>query len=707
MKKSRFLLVILSVIMMIACLIVLSSCDEEDAVTKISSAEIKDGNVTVKATLDESYSENHSGEKLYLLALSSVDSEKSLESAEVVAESKVNRKMTFKFPLLGENGNSRVASAFVLAEKRTDGYSAITSFAYISNPEAVADGAKKANATSGIKGYCSEDIYGSRLLGAEHILIEAEMNKLILAEFEKDAIKFNFDGVSYYYDKDELEKLDKLIDDANAAKMRIYFRTLLRASEDDSLSFLYFDRTKSADGYLPDLSDERAVRYVKAFYAFLASRYPVSDFIIGEKVNDFGNFCNAGKLTSEEFELMYSFWARISHQMLRSVNSSATVYIPVDNSWRIDASSAKVGAKVFLSRFADKARDEGDYGYAVSLSLGDGDDLNALLSGKGQDYSKVGVTNLSDITKFLEGTDMRYKSDRRDVIIDSLYLSTNIDEKDRASYYTYAYYAACESGFDAFFYSSSVYTEENKRSDLYYAMLMCGSSLNSQLSDYTDSIPEVRIPDFDSYVLSNLTYAQSASLNISDKLMNNKNPVPVSLDDFYAGGGVYNIQGKLNETAEGSYLSWVMCADASKFTGAASAIDIPTEDIIKSGYFGLTMSADKQCSVSLMLSAGNNTYIGETTVSRGEKTYFFDISAFAKKVKASEKITVSVCILPCGDDDVSLEIRSMSLYGSSGVDAQTVTVIVVVAVIILALLALIVLLVVKRKKKAAHRPSDK
>ncbi|MGM9644237.1 MAG: DUF5722 domain-containing protein [Eubacteriales bacterium] len=706
MKKSRYLLVFLSVILMIACLTVLSSCDEEDSVTKISSAEIKDGNVTVKATLDESYSEKHSGEKLYLLALSSMDGEKSLDSAEVVAESKVNRKMTFKFPLSGENGASRVASAFVLAEKTSDGYSAITSFAYISNPEAVADGAKNANATSGIKGYLSEDIYGSRLLGAEHILIEAEMNKLILEDFKKDAIRFNLDGVSYYYDKNEVEKLDKLIDDANSAKMRIYFRTVLRESENDALSFLYFDRAKSADGYLPNLSDERAVRYVKAFYAFLASRYPVSDFIIGERVNDFGNFCNADKLTSEEFEMMYSFWARISHQMLRSVNSSATVYIPVDNSWRIDASAAKVGVKVFLSRFADKARDEGDYGYAVSLSLGDGDDLDALLSGKGQDYSKIGVTNLSDITKFLEGTDMRYKSDRRNIIIDSLSLSTDIDEKDRASYYTYAYYAACESGFDAFFYSSSVYTEENKRSDLYYAMLMCGSSLNSQLSDYTDSIPEVRIPDFDSYISNNLTYAQSASLNISDKLQKDNKPLSVSPDKLYAGGDVYNIQGKLNDNGKECYLSWIIGADASRRTGAVSAIDISAEDIIKSGYIGLTMSADKQCSVSLMLSAGDNTYIGETTVSHGEKTYFFDISAFAKNVKASEKISLSVCILPCGDDDVSLEIRNMSLYGSSGVGAQTVIVIVVVAVIILALLALIVLLVVKRKKKAARRSSD-
>ena len=706
MKKNRFLLIFMSVIMIITCLTILSSCDEEAGVTKISSAEIKDGNVTVKATLDESYSEKHSGEKLYLLALSSMDSDKSLDSAEVVAESKVNRKMTFKFPLSGENGTSRVASALVLAEKTSDGYSAITSFAYISNPEVLADGAKGANAVSGIKGYLSEDIYGSRLLGAEHILIEAEMNRLILEDYAKDAVKFNFDGVSYYYDKDEVEKLDKLIIDANSAKMRIYFRTVLRKGENDTLSFLYFNRAKDSDGYLPNLSDERAVRYVKAFYAFLASRYSVSDFIIGERVNDFGNFCNAGKLTSEEFELMYSFWARISYQMLRSVNSSATIYIPVDNSWRIDTSSAKVGAKVFLSRFADKAREEGDYGYAVSLGLGNGDDLDALLSGKGQDYSKIGVTNLSDLTKFLEGTDMRYKSDRRDIIIDSLSLSADIDEKDRASYYTYAYYAACESGFDAFFYSSSVYTEENKRSDLYYAMLMCGSSLNSQLSDYTDSIPEVRIPDFDSYISNNLTYAQSASLNIGDKLQNSKKTVPVSLDNLYAGGGVYNIQGKLNDNGKECYLSWIIGADATQYTGAASAIDIPAEDIIRSGYIGLTMSADKQCSVSLMLSAGDNTYIGETTVSHGEKTYFFDISAFAKNVKASEKITLSVCIPPC-EDDVSLEIRSMSIYGSSGVDTQTVIVIVVVAVIILALLALMVLLVVKRKKKAANRSGNK
>ena len=297
---------------------------------------------------------------------------------------------------------------------------------------------------------------------------------------------------------------------------------------------------------------------------------------------------------------------------------------------------------------------------------------------------------------------MRYRSDKRDVIIDSLSLSTDIDEKDRASYYTYAYYAACESGFDAFFYSSSVYSEENKKSDLYYAMLMCGSSLNSQLDDYTASIPGVRVPNFDSYVSNKLTYAQSAKLNIDEKPMKSKSTVFLSVDSLSAGGGVYNIQGKLNEKDDTSYISWVIDADTSKQTGAVSAVDISAKEIIQSGYIGLTMSADRQCSVSIMISVGDNTYIGETAASSGERTYYFDISDFSKNVKTNENLSLAI-LIPSNQDDVSLEISEISLYGSSGSGTQTVIVIVVVAAIALAVAGLIALLVIKRKKK--NKPS--
>ncbi len=708
MKKRKFLLAALSIIMIITCIAALSACsDDGDATTKISSVELKDDTVTVKATLEASYAENHSGDRLYLLAVSSTDADGSLELAEVVSDSKAKSKMTFKFPLVSDSGMSRIACAFVLAEKATDGYSPITSFAYISNPESSAYSEKTANSASGIKGYLTEDIYASKLLGAEHILLEAEMNKLILEDHVKDAVRFNYDGISYYYNTSEVERLDKLAEDANNAGMRTYIRTVLRKSEDDSLSFLYCKKAKDdALGYLPDLSDEKSVRYIKAFYAFLASRYDVSDFIIGERVNDFATYCNAGRLTSDEFETMYSFWARLSHQMLRSVNSVARIYIPVDNAWRVDTSASRVGAKVFLSRFADKARAEGDFDYSIALSLTEGSDLSSLISGQDHEYSHIGVATLSDLTKFLENTEMRYKSEKRSAIIDSLSLSADIKEKDRAAYYTCAYYTAIEHGFDAFFYSSFPYNAAGERADLYYAMLMCGSSLNSQLDDYTSSIDDITIPDFDSHISNNLTYEQSAELDIDDAIQKKKKPLSLPLNSMTAGGGVYNIQGKYNEGEDEPYISWIVDADLSKCGGAVSAFGIDASDITGSQYIGVTMSSDNDALAAVVISVGNNTFIGETSVSDIEKTYYFDISKFAKDGKSAEELSISVCLLSSDEDEVSLEIRELSLYGTSSADSEKIIIIVVVAVIILALVGVIVLLVVKRKKKSTAKQNS-
>ena len=103
-----------------------------------------------------------------------------------------------------------------------------------------------------------------------------------------------------------------------------------------------------------------------------------------------------------------------------------------------------------------------------------------------------------------------------------------------------------------------------------------------------------------------------------------------------------------------------------------------------------------------MISVGDNTYIGETAASSGERTYYFDISDFSKNVKTNENLSLAI-LIPSNQDDVSLEISEISLYGSSGSGTQTVIVIVVVAAIALAVAGLIALLVIKRKKK--NKPS--
>ncbi len=707
MRKTRILFSILIVAaMLISALLLVACSDDGELVTKISSVELKDGRITLKATLDQSYADAHAKDTLYILALPALQPSGALDGAYSVAESKAKTKMTFKFSLENELGGSRIADAFVLAEKNGEKFSALTEPFYISNPESLAEDSHSPAATYGIKGLLTADIPGAELLGGEHILIEAEMDKLILEDYSPDAVRFNFGNLTYFYNKDEVERLDKLIEDAELAGLRIYFRTILSYDAEDESEgyapdFLFISKKQQAEGYLPDLSSERTVRYIKAFYAFLASRYNVSDYIIGEQVNNYSKYCNADKLTSEEFEEMYAFWARISNQVLKSVNSSAKIYVSTDHNWKSDGSGGLIGSQAFLSRFADSAKKSGDYDYAVALNLGEGDDLPALLKGSGYDYSKLGVTNLSELSDFIDKSEMRYKSERRNMIIDGLALDSDISGKNRAAYYTFAYYAAVEQGFGAFIYSDTLYGEDHSREDLYFAFLMCGSSMNSQLSGYTDKLPDAHIPDFNQYISNNLKYIQSAKTEIHEQVAKNKKAFPVSLSEFAAVGSTKNLQGRL----EGDRQAWSFSADLDGFTGAISSQGITAEDIIGSHYVGITLDDDiGGHTLGLIIkndssATERHTFIGECKTDGGEATYYFDISEFSKGVNSSDSLCLVICLLPDGDGDATVEICELALYGASPSATETVVIIVAVVIIAAVLVGLIVLLVVKRKKK--------
>ncbi len=711
--KIKFVSLLL-LLLLLSCTFFLAACsDGENASTGISSAEVKDGNVTLKATLDTSYTEAHSGGKLYILALTSIDPEGATDAAIPVAESKIKSKMTFKFSLYDDNGASRIACAFVLAEKSGESYSALTDPYYISNPESVASKNSNGNSADGIKGFSTEDVYGSRLVGADRVLFEARMDRFVLEDFEKGAVRFDLDGVSYYYDADEVERLDRLCADADAVGMRIYLRTTLGKKQaedwdDDTLSFLYCKGSSGdAEGYLPDLSNERAVRYVKAFYAFLASRYDVSEFLIGERVNNYSKYCNAGSLTSDEFEAMYSFWARLAYQMLRSVNSSASVVIPVDDAWRIDATSGRLGAKIFLTRFADSAKKSGDYGYLAAVNLCEANDISSLLSQKESDLSDIGAENLSDVVKFIETADMRYKGERRSVMIDGLTLPTDkFNEIESAAYYTAVYYAAAASGFDAFFCSSSPCLDGENKNEFYYATVMCGTDLNSQLSQYTDVIKKISIPDFDDYVTDKLTYAQSASRDVDDSVKKNRGELELDVSMLTVGGGAYDIQGKLSDTSDVKQVSLLIRSDSSVGMAAVTAVDIPAKDVIDSGYIALTMSSPDASAAAVIISANGRTFIGETEITSSSDTYYFDILGFTENADESDSLTVTVCFISEKEGEVEAEISEIFLCGSSGNGFEAIITVIIVVIVILLLIGLIVLLVFRRKKNARAKDSS-
>lgn len=697
MKRSKTLLCIAFIALILLSVAIFAACEEKEYVTGISSVEIKDDTVTIKATLDEAYASDHSKDTVYILALDEMQPDGSLKGAEVVAEAKAKKSMSFKFSLVDGIGASRVACAFVLAEKNGEKYSALTNFAYITNPEAVAQKNEGPKSTTGIQGIVSNDPVGAAVIGAEHMIVEANMADLILEEFDPDAIRFNYENITYFYDKDEVESLDSLFSDAYMAGTRVYIRTV----------YVKVEKNKNPKQMLPDLSSGEGVRLTRAFYAFLASRYSAADYIIGDRVNKYGEYSYNDALEAEEFERMYSFWARIANNVLKSVNSSAKVYIPVDNSWKSDGQNGVIGAQAFLSHFASSAKACGDYNYAVAINLGDGDDLTALLKDEGYNYSKLGAINLSEFSDFIDKSEMRYKSEKRDMIIDGLDLSSVKDSKNSAAYYTLAYYTAAENGFDAFVYSGELYGRAYSRGALYFAYMMCGSSMNAQLADYTDRLVGAYVPSFEEHITNNLTYVQTAVTDIKSQIEKQKKDFPVALSDFAVVGDVSNYQGILDENG----VSWLLEADLESSYGGIMTTNIPAKDIVSSGYIGVTLdSADNRTLCVLLKNedAGAQTYsfVGECRTLGGKNTYYFDISDFTEGVEASDEITLAVCFVPDGDDGASAEIVDISLYGVSASDTETTIIIIVVVVILAALIGLIVLLVVKRKKKASAHNED-
>ena len=100
-------------------------------------------------------------------------------------------------------------------------------------------------------------------------------------------------------------------------------------------------------------------------------------------------------------------------------------------------------------------------------------------------------------------------------------------------------------------------------------------------------------------------------------------------------------------------------------------------------------------------------YVGEAKVLASTETYYFNISPFTDKVKRSDKLSLSLVVLP--DENISsasnaiLEIDEIALYGTSGNGIRTVMSVITVAVSTLGVCALLYLLTQRRKKAIKHK----
>ena len=719
-KYFSFLLVILA-LALLCC-----ACSSDEArISEISSAAIKNDRRTVKVeiTLSDEDVEKYKDDRLYLLSL---ESGSLIDGVHIVGDGKTRGKMTFKIRLDRQSA-SFLSSPLVLAKKSLEdksmipSYTLVTELEYINNPWMLATKNFVATDSGEIKGLESRDLLDASAIGAQRVLVEVDINSIMCPEYAEGAINYIYDDKSYYFEGDKVAELDRQIKTANALGMKVYLRTVILPPDGKSeeITELYATTpSKKTEGCVINAGNPIAMGYLRAFYTFLAERYNEKgalavDIIVGEKVNDYKTNCAAASDTA--FTSNYFAWARVANNIFQSHNRNSKIYVSVDGNMRVDGTDA-LGTKVFLLQLAEDAKLSGDYNYAIALSLGNGEDLGDILSGKNSDLALINANSLTSFTDLVSSEEMLYNGKSRVAIIDSLALPTTISEQNRAAYYSYTYYKAREAGFDALIYAaneenSNIFNAEGKQRDFFYTLLICGTQHYNQLYTYLGKIQGAEIPKLADHVTSLLYTEEEIPYEISGAAQRNRRELSLSLSDMIAAGSAYDARLYPDFNADGhekTHLS--MTSAIEDDTAALLLCNILGKEIIESGYIGISMYCPTASDVELVLNRvggeGEIIYIGKAEVGSVEKTYFFNVSPFVKSIEESDKLTLSVRIPSYAEEkESSLILSDVGLYGSSGSGRSMIFTVVTVAVSTLAICGLLFLLT-RRRARSMSKNDD-
>lgn len=732
MKKLK---IFICICLIIICVGIFSSCAKKGDVVEsnITSVELKGSGekmeVRINASFTDEFVEEHKGEKIYLIAK---DLGNSAEAYTPLAETKVKGSVKFEIPF-AENGKNHLNTAFVCAIIEGEGdarqFTPVTDEKYIENISKLGSGASR-QSVSTIKGLATDDIGHASYLGVDHILLEVRIDRILLESYQENAVSIVSQGLTYYFDGEQIEYFDKTISEATASGARVYLQFLLGAPDknDDKqpIECLYFPSASSkATYYLPNLSDKKTEGYLSALFSLFADRYSgeqgtAIDYIIGKNVNVGGTWNNAGDC--ENPDEYYLAWVRLAHSALTSNVSNGRVYISLGNGWRAQSG----GALAYLNAFNTNAKATGNFDYGIALSYGEisGD---SIWAGSDEHSENLTPDSLSELGMILGTDDFMFENNQRRVIISEFALKNNKNSENnstrRAASYAYAYYATQKYDFiDALIYSSyksdtwGILTSTGEDTSLCDAVAICGSNRVGELS-YMDSLVGNKwtaLKGEDGFSDVSVFYGsatESVKTSSAKRLFNFGAGSDYGFSPM--GGGHFSSLCEYTDTEgrSGTYLSLGGGNDSWRVfcSGNVSKSEIPS-----SKYIGITLNTESSGEEFVVIITGTSkktkapiTYCAKAEATSSPTEYFFDISSFSDMLLSSSDITFAICTPTSEGQYVgSLSVYKVALYGSSGTQVWKY---ILIAVIIIALAAalFVVIRIVNNMDKKKKRSSRK
>lgn len=464
--QTRALSLLLCICLLISFTLCLFSCSGDPTTeNRVISVTAEKQKLRVEAALTQGFLEGYTEKKVYLFELPSYFSaDTDLSELDPVAEVKPRAKISFTLSVY-DGARSRLYSSFLVAayDAAEDQFIPLTSPMALSNPEAMAVYVPAARAGEiSLKGLISDYPSDAIRLGISHTVVDVPMDRLILAEWQKGAVSYVYNGVTRYLDGDALAELDGTVQVYTAAGVQVYLRFRLGDPDGKGVPIgLYLPAAKNAEDYAVNMTTSFSSLIMEGFLDFMAERYAapaegqgaVEAFIMGYRVNNGVDYNCAGDSDLASYVTNYERLVRVAHTALTSHNPAGRVYISLDNRRAVSDGTGWDGA-AFLSAFREETSLRGDYGWHVACELYAATPA-VWEENPAADTAFFTVRNLNTLTDLLDGEKYRDPSGSpRRLLISGLDIPavltggipSDTDNNRQAASYAYAYMTCVQNG---------------------------------------------------------------------------------------------------------------------------------------------------------------------------------------------------------------------------------------------------------------------
>jgi hypothetical protein len=306
--------------------------------------------------------------------------------------------------------SSKLYSRFVVTTLQNGVFTPVSNEMYITNPEAIATKATGYPLRSK-KGLTADWRYTSNLteLGAGYASYELDISRFCVG----GGTSYTYNGKTYSFNSSVVAEYDAIVSMLNNAGCNVVMviKNSFNAATADLIAPT--GRVAGYNCYAMNVDEQGGTEKIEALMSFLANRYSggsygtIHNWIIGNEINNNNPWHYMGNVTVDQFAAHYAKEVRLCYNAIKSQNSTARVFINIDQRWtHTDSNTLAYKGRDVLDKFAENIKTTGDIDWGLSFHPHPVPLYNATFWALPSAYAKMNLVTHSDDSKMVCPTNL-------------------------------------------------------------------------------------------------------------------------------------------------------------------------------------------------------------------------------------------------------------------------------------------------------------